>query len=290
MAPIEDWLRRPANTDQVLLIYLEDLMQQRSVYRQAEAIIEERIGDLIYRPPGGGCSELPLEISIDDVRAAGRQVVIVSDCNLRPGWESIAFAWDERRQGRPFGFEDFPSCGPDHTRGQYNAHLIRYWEDATQLTATAGDPDDGIPPPTAAAMARCGVNLIGLDHITPFDGRLRRMVWSWAPGQPRAGRCALMRLRGDRPSWEWGRWVSRPCRGVRRPAACLRRGAWRIVARKVAGWRAARACRRAGGRLAVPRTGHENQRLRLRMERRGVRAAWLGYSKRVGDWRALDLR
>jgi hypothetical protein len=290
LVPIAGWLRDPENAGQVLLIYLEDRMQERFVYQRAEAIIEELIGDLVYRPPDGGCTELPLEISIDDVRAAGKQVLIVSDCNVQPGWDSVAFGWEERRQGRPLGFQDFPDCGPDHTRAQYRTHLIRYWEDATQLTAQAGTPDDGIPPATAAAMARCGVNLIGFDHITPLDGRLPAMVWSWAPGQPRAGRCALMRLAGERPFWEWGRWVSRPCRDVRRPAACLRGGAWRIVARAVPGRRAAAACRRIGAQLAVPRTGHENQRLRLRMERRGVRTAWLGYRQRRGGWRALDPR
>jgi hypothetical protein len=69
-----------------------------------------------------------------------------------------------------------------HERG----YLTAQRETDTQLTATAGTPDDAIPPATAAAMARCGVNLIGFDtspHSTVACGR-----WSGGglPGRPPA--------------------------------------------------------------------------------------------------------
>ena len=40
----------------------------------------------------------------------------------------------------------------------------------------------------------------------------------------------------------------------------------------------------------MPRTGSENQQVRRAMERRGTKAAQLGYRLRQGEWKALDER
>jgi hypothetical protein len=260
LAPVGAWLRqRPG---EVLLLYLEDHLDGNGP--AADAVVREQLGDLVYEPPAAGCTELPLSLSRADVRAAGRQVLIVSGgCGL-----ATAFDWSAAHvETRPVGFQAFPSCGPDFTRAQYDAKLVRYYEDSTWLTAGASQAgaasrDEGITPATAAAMARCGVDLVGLDQLLPDDGRLEALVWSWAEGEQEAAGCAAQRADG--------RWARRAC-AERLPAACRTAEGWTLT-RAVRPTDAARTCTRAGGTFAPPRTGFENALLRAVA---GDRAVWL---------------
>jgi hypothetical protein len=129
-------------------------------------------------------------------------------------------------------FEGPPGCGPDFPRSVWDATLVRYYEDSTFLTDGASyvgqsTRDDGLTPATTTALVRCGVELLGFDQLLPDDGRLDAAVWSWAPGEPRAGagRCVV-----QRPSD--GRWEMRRC------------------------------SKKLGAAQPVPRTGYENERLR----------------------------
>ena len=165
--------------------------------------------------------------------------------------------------------------------------LIRYYEDSTRLSAGTGMGDEGLTPRTTAQMMRCGVDLTGFDQLTPRDGRLEAMVWSWAPGQPRRGACAVQRVNARNP---FGRWFSRRCRARRRPA-CRKGERWILAGLKVTQNRARRRCRARRARHAVPRTGYEAQLLRLAMRRQKVSEVWLGYkAKRRRGWVALDKR
>ena len=286
---IGDWLRRPANDDQVLLLYLEDHLDNEEGYDTAAGIVRDELGGLIYDPPASGCAQLPLGLTREDVRAADDQVVIVGNCGIGSEWPGVTFDWSSsHEEERPRDYADFPDCGPNFTRSDYESTLIRYFEDSTQLTGTAGDPDDGITPPTAAAMARCGVDLLGLDQLEPDDGRLKKLVWSWAPDQPKSGRgaCAIQRLSDKRP---FGRWYAREC-DESRPVACRRGDRWLVPAKEVAQEEAAALCERRDAEHAVPRTGFEAQLLRLAMEKDGVHKAWLGYGRADGRWVAQDER
>ncbi len=285
---IAGWLRRPANRDQVLLLYLEDHLDNEQGYNKGAAVVRQELGGLLYEPPGRGCTELPLSLTRDKVRRARAQVVAVSDCGVGSGWPSVIFDWSSHLESRPFDYTDFPRCGPDFSRADYETRLIRYFEDSTQLTATAGEPDDGITPATAAAMARCGVDLFGLDQLVPDDGRHEKLVWSWAPGQPKqgGGHCALQRVSSRQPS---GRWFARAC-GKERSVACRSGDDWRVLQHRVSADAARGRCRRRDALHAVPRTGFEAQLLRRAMERHDVRSAWLGYRFTRGEWRPLDRR
>src|SRR3954469_8600450 len=195
VAEIGGWLRE--HRDQVLLLYLEDSLDGAADHDAATAAIRSALGDAIYTPPAGApCTKLPLSLTRDDVLRAGKQVIIVSGCGAGAAWPGIAFDWSAHvENGSPAAFRDFPDCGPDHTRAVYDSTLVRYFEDSTWLSATVdGGEPGGLTPQVAAAMMRCGVDLVGLDQLLPHDGRLDALVWSWAPGEPSAATgCAVQR-------------------------------------------------------------------------------------------------
>lgn len=286
---IAEWLRKPANRDQTLLLYLEDHLDNETGYDTTAGIVREELGGLIYEPPSSGCTDMPLDLTREQVQDAGAQVVIVGNCGIGSEWPGVTFDWSSRHaEERPRDYADFPDCGPDFTRSDYESTLIRYFEDSTQLTGTAGNPDDRITPPTAAAMARCGVDLLGLDQLEPDDGRLSSLVWSWGPTQPKSGKgaCAVQRI-SDRRTF--GRWYVRDCDDSH-PVACRRGDRWLVPAKEVAQDEATALCDRREAEHAVPRTGFEAQLLRLAMEEDGVEKTWLGYRRAGGEWAALDER
>ncbi len=294
LAEIVAWLDSSAGAGQVLLLYLEDHMGDAAGYDAAASIVSQSLGPRLYAPPAGSCTEVPQELTRADVLAAGAQVVVVSDCGPGTGWGGVAFNWESHVESRPVEYADFPDCGPDYTREQYDSVFVRYYEDSTALTNVVGPPtgvatpDDGVTPETAAAMARCGVDLIGLDQLSgPSDPRLEALVWSWAPGEPEVGapakrRCATQVV---------GRWRDANCRVRRRPACRRDDGRWVVPKRKARQRLARTLCRRRNAKLAAPRSGHEAQLLRLAMERRGTRQARLGLRIRPsGTPRPLDPR
>jgi hypothetical protein len=284
LAEIAAWLR--AHPDQVLLVYVEDHLDGQPGYDAGAAALHAAFGSLLYAPPAGGaCTPLPLDLTRDRVLAAGAQVVVASRCGQGAAWHGVAFDWSSHLETRPVGFQDYPSCGPDFTRAQYDGNLVRYFEDSTLVTATAtglgqASEDDGITPATAAAMMRCGVDLLGVDQLHPEDGRLEALVWSWAPGQPGAtGDCAL-----QRPD---GRWETGDCAVPNRVACRAPDGTWSVPAGVVAQAGAAAVCQAAGAVFATPRTGYENQLVK------GAAAGapvWIADHRAGAGWQALDAR
>ena len=270
---IADWLTD--HPDQVLLLYLEDHLDNQAGYDAAAADVENVLGTRLYRPAptDGACVPLPLDATRASARESGAQVIVVSSCGMGAMWPTVAFDWSARHEEeRPRGYRDFPDCGPDFTRADYDDKLIRYFEDSTQLTATASGTgassvDDGISPATAAAMTRCGVDLFGLDQVEVDDPRFASLVWSWAPGEPR-------RRPGCAAQYA-GRWYSLRCSRRLRVACRLPDGRWRVPSRKGTHVKAASVCRRARGTWDVPRTGYEAQQLRVAMERVRASRAWV---------------
>lgn len=282
---IGGWLREPAHSDEVLLIYLEDHLDNQTGYDAAAAAIQEKLGDVLYAPPaGGGCQQLPLQLTRDQILAAGKQVILVgnTDCGIGSAWPSLVFNWQDHLETQLAAFTDFPTCGSDFTRAQFESTEIRYYEDARPSVA----PSPRITPEAAAEMARCGVDLIGLDQLVPDDPRLTALVWSWAKGQPGRGRCAVQTSRAKSLST---RWKTLACGEPRRPA-CRRGKSWILGSEAVAEKRGGAACRSRGARFAVPRTGFEAQLLRQKMQAARVGQVWLGYVKAGGGWKALDRR
>lgn len=294
--PIVAWLRDPAHRDQVLNVHLQDELESAEGYDAAALILKQRLGPLLYAPSppaAGGCEGLPLDLSRDDVRAAGAQAVLVSDCGPGSGWPSTVFDWGEaHEEGRPLDYRDYPDCDQELPRSDYDVKMIRYFEDSTRLTegasqTGAAEKRDRITAETAARMARCGVDLIDLDQVEPEDPRFEALIWSWAPEDPAGGRCAVQRVS---KALTFGRWRSKRCRGERAVACRKSSGRWIVDAHPTLPRRARAACDDRRANYAVPRSGYEVQLLRKRMERKGIRSVWLGYRKKQGEWIALDHR
>ena len=262
LKPIGDWLR--AHRDQVLLLYLENQLGGEQGSTAAAGAIEAQIGDLVYRPqgPSGTCVDLPKEVTRKDVLAAGKQILIVSNCGAGAAWRSWSFGWRDHIEERP---RDFSCSGVDRTAWQ--GTIVRYFEDDTWLTSAASNAgaasrDDGLDPATTAAMTRCGVDLTGFDQLTSTDGRLAASVWSWAEGEDVTASCAALR-----PSD--GRWTGEPCTQRRRFVCRTATGAF-TSSKPVRGDQPPPNC-------GAPRTGYENG---LARKVAGGHTAWVALPRR----------
>lgn len=278
---IRGWIDR--NPRQVLLLYLEGHLDTDAGYGLGSDDLEAVMGGLIYRPPSGGarCDPLPLEATRNQVRASGKRLLLMGDCGEGSRWQS--YVHDDRQRltaSTNAPFRDFPDCGPDYTRAQYESRQVRYYEDATTVGASTGSEHGTISPPLVGRMTRCGVDLIGFDLLKGGDPRVAAQVWSWAANEPTRGRDCAIQGAG-------GRWFTRPC-GERHRVACRdATGLWRI-ARKATARGAARACGRPALVQGVPRTGYEGQRLLAAQKRAGAGAVWLGIRRRGDGWKAYE--
>jgi hypothetical protein len=292
---IAGWLR--GHPGVVVRLRIEDHLDGPKGQSTAAKLLSDHLGTLLYRPPvSPTCIAPPATLTRGAIRASGAQVFLQGDCNGTSPLRSVAFANGAYAEERPMKFTDFPVCGPDFTRADYTKKIIRYYEDSTQLTRQTSKvgletADDGLKPVTVAQMARCGVDLIDMDQLTPTDGRLAALVWSWAPGQPTAaGNCAVQVVTAALP---FGRWQARPCSERHRVACRTTRGNWHVaLGAALPASAGARRCGRphTSAAFSVPRTGYEAQRLRLAMHAAKVSVVWLGYRRAGATWLPLDKR
>lgn len=279
LTELRSWL--VANPDEVVLLYLEDHLEGKEGHDRASADVLAALGDRLYAPAGSECTQLPLDLTRNAVRAAGKQVVVMTGgCRRDVGtaWQGVAFAEMVREEDRPVGYGGYPRCGGNDPAGE-DGVFRRYFEDSTFLNSAAtlggaATPDDGITPDTAAAMTRCGVDLLGLDQLVPGDGRLDALVWSFAPGQLDQAGVAVQRASD-------GRWES--VVGERRlPVACrLPDGSWTLSGlgpRDSANGR----CAGLGGTFDVPRRGRDAQLLLEAQRAAGAGRVWLALSSAGG--------
>jgi hypothetical protein len=281
LGEVHTWLR--AHPRQVIFLYLESHLDTVAGYDAGAREVQQTLGDELYKPPAGGkCAPLPLELTRNQIRAAGKQVLAMGPCGEGAAWPGLVFDETRRVTGSRNGaVRPFPDCGPDYTRAQYDASPVRYYEDSTQVSATTSGRTDPITAPIATRMVRCGVDIIGFDQLTRGDPRLAALVWSWAPGQPAAGRdCAVQRADG--------RWEARSCAERHRVACRDATGYWHIPPGRSTARAAARLCARPSLVQGVPHTGYEGARLQASQARAGAGDVWLGHRRRGDGWKAYE--
>jgi hypothetical protein len=272
------WLR--ANPHEVVLLYLENQMNgDPAAHAVAGDLITEHLGALVMPTPAGSdCAPMPVTTSRAAIRSAGRQVLIVGNCDAGAGtsWGRVVHergpAWDEH--GDPDGYGAV-QCAEDRAAKLAGGSFRRYFEDSTFVAAAAGSNPvtsslGGTSTLTLDAvtqMVRCGANIIGLDQLTPEDPRLAALVWSWAPGDSLAGPCTL--------SGADGRFHSDGCTPKRRFACADGAGGWHVTAASGRSDQGAKACAKQGWRFAAPANGLRNQLLIEAKSAAGATEVWL---------------
>lgn len=295
MYEIRDWLERPENENEVLLLYIEDHSSERDNFNLAVALLDT-IGAHTYLPtmlmPDRGCKAIPADLTKADILAAGKNVILISDGCSGESTNFVTFggfAGGDDQTGYPTVALDVlqpaPACiDSRYDRTELNSTFVRMQEDRTLLTRVAGKAGPKITPETVTNLMDCEINLIGMDKLDPADGRLEAAIWSWAEDQPQAtevDQCALHNSSG--------RFESARCDEFR-PFACRddASGQWSIT-NNVGPWdEGVAACAALGLQFSVPFSRYENNRLSELRELEQAEQVWLGYGKAgAGQWQVL---
>lgn len=290
---IRHWLEQSGNQHEVVILYIEDHMDG-GWYDDAIDDITDTIGSWVYRPASGSCEGIPMSLSKADILSSGKQVLLMTDgCNN--GFNAWVYGGiGDSLNGFPTGDVEnlsYPDCQSSRfSRGFYDTHIVRYYEDRTNLSAVFGDPGDPITAQKLPELLACGVNLIGLDKLTPNDGRLQAAVWSWNQGEPNDWNgnedCAMQ--------YANGRFNDLNCSASKR-FACHKPGTheWYVTHRSGSWSEGDDACRdetNGDFRFSVPTNAHDNRKLVETKQYAGVTEVWLNYSDRQqeGKWQATD--
>lgn len=287
LADVRAWLDEPENADEVLIVRLETHLENAANHATTAGYLEAAFGPDLYRPAAPGCTTLPLDLTAAAVRAAGKRVLLVGDCGYgNATWNGLVFEdstvrTETTHRGEPY---TYPACGGRHRPADddwYATRWVRRYEDATvvsSFSAAGGAAPKPVTPQVAREWSRCGINQPSFDHLTPTDGRLEALVWSFTGPDLDApvGDCAQHGTDG--------RFHTATCVDLA-PAACSDGGyaSFELTPLSVVRSQAPSACAALGLELAVPRTGYEAERLREALLGAGGTRAWIDLTFSVTD-------
>ena len=287
LVELRDWLLDPGqadHADELVLLYLQNELDDDDNAHAAtvQAIVDSGLGALVYRPTSdGSCQELPVHLSEAEILASGARVIITGNCGPG-GWNGFVFerggAWQE--SGSSADYPAGSDCDAERAAHDYDGQFIRRWEDSTFVSLMA-DSGSYISPEVAAAMAKCGVNLPGLDQLHPADDRMPAFVWSWRQDQPRADPTAACAAQGAD-----ARFVALDC-GRALPVACRTAGGGWAVTTAAVPWAAGDSACGAEGlpSAGVPANGWDNELLRRAVDAGPGGDVWLAYGRTEdGEW------
>lgn len=274
---IANWLNLPDNQDEVLLVYIEDHIDAED-YSMAIEALETTLGNYLYRPDTS-CDGIPTTLTENQILASGKQIVLITDGCRQSEFNRLVFAGTEGDlDGYPTSNKDnllpFPTCDTGRfSRNDYNELLIRMQEDRTVLSNAVKDDLTLNTPELVQRMTECEVNIIGMDKLRPFDGRLEAAIWSWAEDQPPLE--SQQRLCASHEADH--RFYARDCQMPQR-FACRQpeTGEWMIT--QVSGpWeQGVEQCQTEGlGEFTVPFSGYENLKLSDVKDNAGQQSVWL---------------
>ena len=293
LAEVRGWL--DAHRDQFIVLYLENqLTDERGAsspqaHEIAAHLIQKYLGSLVYQPPDGQpCAPMPTSTNRAELAnppgGGHHQVLIVGNCG--PGaWGNWVHErkpyWDEH--GDPSTYGDADCAADKNERAAEPGLFRREFEDSTWLTATTGDGTNHLSTPaTVAKMLQCGVNIIGLDQLTPQDPRLASLVWSWAVNEPKAGAGDCAYQGAD------GRFHAGDCGGKKHFACVDATGAWHVTSGTGKWDKVGDKCSTEfpGSQFAVPANGLHNQ-LIVEAKKKSGDEVWVNYRAVNGAWTPL---
>lgn len=270
---IRDWMDE--HPGEIVLLYLENNLQDVPAAHAAAATqVREAFGGLIYET-GKPCASLPMDTSRASIRRSGKRILITGNCG--PGaWGGIVHdrgpRWDESGIGNEDDFPAYP-CTAERAEHKYGPNLIRRYADETGLTAaTLGGGDVTVA--DARNMVRCGVGMVGLDNLVPFDERMIAWIWSWAPEEPSTSQTGACAFHGRD-----GRFYSDSCTKSR-PFVCSSGTTWAVTDQRGPWSAGAGACEELGKTFDVPRDGFKNEKVKAAKPN----GAWLNYHATAGRW------
>jgi hypothetical protein len=282
---LRSWLQ--AHPGDVIFLYLDENLEVPAGFQAAADTLEAGLGDLIWHPaPASGCQGLPLSVSRDQIRAAGKQVVIMSRCGVGgTAWTNVIFnqAGGEIEHSVDGTFRPYPACDPGWDRATLQSHFARIYEDSTFVSAVVGapSPEPRIDAATLHEMVRCGIDEVGLDQLVPNDPRLTAFVWSWAANEPSLSTSGTCAVAGSQ-----ARFSAAPCTQVQRFACLDAAGAWHVTTTTGPQTSGDASCAVSfpGSTFAVPHTGYQDTLLLDAMAQAGATSVWLRYAASNGSW------
>lgn len=292
LTELRGWL--DANPGEVIIIDLESNLNEpldeplgADRYALAAADIWATIGDLLVLPeidsPRACGQGQPLELSIQQIRQAGKQVIIYGACDYVHAGQSLMFDRTDthlqRGSGSYIGISAPDNC--IYTLDEIDAHWVRFYEDGTLLGALTGAQRQARAD-EVREMARCNINMPSVDHLQPFDGRLQAFLWSWGEDEPAAIAGAAVAVHGPD-----GQFHAQDAASAPGTLACLRadEAVIRDGALNPQRWLIAQDACPAGSRFAVPRNGLDNEVLKRAKTAAGIDTLTLNLQRTAtGPW------
>ena len=290
LTELRSWL--DANPKQVIVIDVESHLEEPQDgvfspdrYASASADITQTIGDLLFLPlidNPRACGEgQPLEASVQDVRAAGKQVILYGDCRYEDQGQALMF--DRSGTHLQLGGGSYVGIqAPDNcvfSLDQIDQNWVRFFEDGTLVGALTGvDRQANID--EVREMARCNINMPSLDHLQPFDGRLQALLWSWEEGQPLLFESDALAVHIAN-----GHFVALSANDVPNALACLNPEQPLILEGVInpTRWQIATTACPEGTQFSVPRNGLDNEALKQAKAAAQIETIRLNYSKPAGQ-------
>ncbi|MCP5019008.1 MAG: hypothetical protein GY938_27575 [Ketobacter sp.] len=284
---IAAWLSEPDNTNEVLFIYIENHASQDDRFTLADLVMES-LGDYLYLPEKQGCNAIPEDLSKADILAANKNIIIISDGCSGIALSQILFGGFENSEdstGYPTvnlsELMPAPQCINNNVLFESSASFIRMQEDRTVLSNLVGAAGKKVTAAEVSNMIDCEINLLGMDKLSPHDGRLQAAIWSWAENEPVAAsvfQCALHNSSGRFESESCYRTLRYACRDDAS-------GEW-FVSEDQGDWQQGQAvCGAMGLRFAVPFSGLDNGRLREAKQGLQEDDVWMHYRQQAtGGW------
>jgi hypothetical protein len=273
-----------SNRSEVVILYIEEHLDGH--YQEVVNRIKNTIGDLVYRP-SYGCQDVPVNITRQQVLNAGKNIILWSGSCGAGEWQSFVYVKNNViPEENVSKFNSYPDCASQYMSADtYANKMVRFYEDQTNLTRLFGGGSGSTTTGNIPNMLKCGVNLVGMDKLSPTDGRLNSAVYSWNPGEPNdwGGNedCAQQ--------YSNGRWNDANC-GISMRFACRNAaGQWKISNGSGVWTSGAAICSNETGgayQFAVPKNSQQNQKLVEAKNAVGVSDVWIKYSDRSseGNW------